>query len=258
MSDFSIEILVADGVGILSWGPTASLDALSEAVGLTSAELLARPELRRVEVVIDTDDRVGRRALHRAGFRLEGIRRAALVADDGYADAAVYARLADDSVGGPHGFSGVMNSVLPRKRCIAHALVRDVAGRVCVLETTFKSDWELPGGIVETNESPRQGCEREITEELGLELSVGRLLVVDWLGPYLGWEDALELIFDAGVLSREQVAAVVPDAFEVRGVHWLDLAEALPYLAPFARGRLGAAVAALSGETVYLERGRPV
>ena len=58
-----------------------------------------------------------------------------------------------------------MNSALPRKRVIAHVLIRDEQGRVLLCETQFKADWELPGGIVEPLESPRVGAVREVLEE---------------------------------------------------------------------------------------------
>ena len=64
-------------------------------------------------------------------------------------DLCLFARLASDRVGGSHGFSSVMNSALPKKRLIAHVLMRDVRDRVLLCETQFKKDWELPGGIVE-------------------------------------------------------------------------------------------------------------
>ncbi len=119
------------------------------------------------------------------------------------AGANVYRHTASDLVYGPGGFTGVMNSVLPRKRLIAHALITDPWDRVCLMETTFKPDWELPGGIVNTLESPWEGAVREIAEEMSLDHGVGRVLVIDWLGPYLGWEDAVELIFDGGTLTQE-------------------------------------------------------
>ena len=135
----------------------------------------------------------------RAGFRWEGLRREAIKLPDGsYGDVAIFARLADDLVGGPTGFSGVMNSAPPRKRLIAHVLMRDDQGRVLLCETQFKADWELPGGIVEPSESPRIGAMREVREELGVDLDIGRLLIVDWMPPYLGWDDAIEMIFDGG------------------------------------------------------------
>ena len=64
-----------------------------------------------------------------------------------------------------------MNSALPRKRLIAHVLIRDDEGRVLLCETQFKPDWELPGGIVEPGESPRLGAIREVREELGVDLA---------------------------------------------------------------------------------------
>ena len=85
-----------------------------------------------------------------------------------------------------------------------------------------------------------------------------RVLVIDWLGPHLGWEDAVELIFDGGTLTQEQIDAIVPDPGEIRAVHWLPPGKAADKMAPFARGRMLAAVSCrLSGGTQYLERGLP-
>ncbi|MFT3832130.1 MAG: NUDIX hydrolase [Micropruina sp.] len=208
---------------------------------------------------LPASDTVARRAVQRAGFRLEGVRREAVAdADGSFGDVVLYARLASDLVYGPGGFTGVMNSVLPRKRLIAHALITDPWDRVCLLETTFKPDWELPGGIVNPAESPWAGAVREIDEELSLDVGVGRVLVVDWLAPYLGWEDAVELIFDGGVLTQDQIDAIVPDPGEIRAVHWLAPDKAADKMAPFARGRMLAAVACrVGGGTQYLERGLP-
>jgi 8-oxo-dGTP diphosphatase len=72
-----------------------------------------------------------------------------------------------------------MNLALRRKRLIAHVLMRDEQDRVPLYETQFKEDWELPGGIVEPLEPARLGAAREVREELGVDLQVGRLLVAD-------------------------------------------------------------------------------
>lgn len=226
--------------------------ALAEEVGAA----LADPEVTRIQVVAALDDRRARRALHRTGFRLEGVHRSARLVADELVDEATYAVVRGDLLGGAEGFTAVMNSVLPRKRVIAHVLLTDTAGRVCLVDTVFKDDWELPGGIVDPFESPKQGASRELMEELSLDATPGRLLVVDWLGPYLGWEDALELIFDGGTLAPDQVAALRPDPSEIAGIHWLEIDEAAGRMAPFAAGRLLAAVAARrDGDTAYLERG---
>lgn len=256
--EFQVQLRVGDGgVGVLEWSGRAQQQVVDRAVSLAADDALIARELRRVEVSLPSGDVVGRRALQRAGFRLEGVRRQAHSQPDGtLIDVVLYARLASDLVYGPGGFTGVMNSVLPRKRLIAHALLTDPWDRACLLETTFKDDWELPGGIVNPSESPRAGAVREIEEELGLQLEVGRILAIDWLAPYLGWDDALELVFDAGSVTEQQVDAVVPDPVEVRAVHWLAPDKAADKMAPFARGRLLAAVACrVGGGTQYLERG---
>lgn len=226
----------------------------------TVQRAFADPAVRRLEVSVSALDRPRRRALHRAGFRLEGVRRDRWIGPDGAPqDQVDYALLADDRLAGPEGFSGVMNSVTPRKRAIAHLLLTDEAGRVCTLETTFKREWELPGGILDPAESPRDGAIREVQEELGYQISVGRLLVVDWLAPYLGWEDALELVFDGGTLNPRSAAMLRPDLQEIRAVHWLEPEAAMAAMAPYGRGRVAAALAAReTGRTAYLEAGVPI
>ena len=206
-----VRLTIGDhGIADLSWQPGLDPDQLQGAVTELTEEAL-RSGLRRVEVAVPAGDRWARRAVLRSGFRLEGTRRSVLPQDDGsYDDLMLFARLASDVVGGPDGFSGVMNTVLPRKRLIAHVLMRDAEGRILLCDTAFKSDWELPGGIVEPGEPPRDGAIREVREELGLDLAVGRLLVADWLPPYLGWEDALELIFDGGLVSQDRPGLVLP------------------------------------------------
>ena len=159
-------------------------------------------------------------------------------------------------MGGPHGFSGVMNSALPRKRLIAHVLIRDAAGRVLLCETQFKPDWELPGGIVEPGEAPRSGAIREVREELGIDRPLGPLLVADWLPPYLGWDDAVEMIFDGGLLAEAELSGLVLQPTEIRQVRFCTLDEAAAVLTPLAHRRLTVAAGLAPGQFAYLEDGR--
>jgi 8-oxo-dGTP diphosphatase len=52
-----------------------------------------------------------------------------------------------------------------------------------LVEPVYKDYWEIVGGCVEANESPRPGAAREVKEELGQTVVPGRLLVVDWVPP---------------------------------------------------------------------------
>jgi 8-oxo-dGTP diphosphatase len=76
----------------------------------------------------------------------------------------------------------------------AGVLFFDAAGRVMLVRPTYKSGWDIPGGYVERDESPLAACRREVREELGIALTIGRLLVVDW-APHPDEGDKLLYVF---------------------------------------------------------------
>ena len=125
----------------------------------------------------------------------------------------------------------------------------------CCSATRFKQDWELPGGIVEPYEAPRLAAGREVTEELGVERPIGRLLVADWMPPYLGWEDALELIFDGGRIAEDDLTALVLQPTEIKRVQLCTLAEAQELVTPISHRRLTIAAGLGPTEFAYLEDG---
>ncbi len=260
MAEFEIKFeTTADGSATIHWSGALPPASLEQAVGAAADDALTGRGLRRLEVIRPADDHAARRALLRAGFRQEGIRRQAAVLPNGdHADLIIYGRLASDQIHGPDGFSGVMNSALPRKRLIAHVVFQDRAGRVLLCQTTFKTDWELPGGIVEPFETPRDGAIREVREELGVDRSVGRLLVVDWLPPYLGWDDACELIFDGGTIEESELDDYVLEEREIVTVRLCTLAEAAELMTESAHRRLTVACTVAAGETAYTEHGRRI
>ncbi len=244
------------GIGVLEWSAAATAGGLTEAISAVADDALLGRDLRRLEISLPAKDLVARRAVLRAGFRQEGIRRAAWQIDeDSFDDVVLFARLTTDSVHGPTSFSSVMNSVLPKKRCIAHVLMRDESGRVLLCTTTFKSDWELPGGIVEPEENPREAAIREVREELGIALLPGPLLVIDWMPHYLGWDDAIEFIFDGGSISGDDLGRFTLQPSEIAAVQLVTLDQAAGHLTPLSHRRLSIATSLQPGETAYLERG---
>ena len=259
MADLALRVEATGepGVAILTWTGDAAPDALVAAVRAAADDALGGGRYRRLELDVRSGDQPGRRAALRSGFRQEGVRRQVMPAGNGrWDDLLLFARLDDDVVGGPTGFSAVMSSALPRKRLIAHVLMRDDQGRVLLCETRFKPDWELPGGIVEPGEPPRAGAVREVAEELGTALDVGRLLVADWMPPYLGWEDALELIFDGGLVTPEQLRRFVLQPSEIVQVRLCSLEEARDLVTPLSHRRLTVATGLLAPAAAYLEDGR--
>ena len=258
MSGFNVSVEISGDVGVLRWKEQhVDAETLAEAVSLAADDAIIAHGVRRLQVDLPAGDLVARRALQRSGFRLEGrLRSATRLANNDLVDVLVYARLALDPVYGAQGFSGVMDSVLPMKRMIAHAVFRDGRGRVLLTETRYKDDWELPGGIVEPGESPRVGAEREVMEEIGFAVGFRDAAIIDWMPPYLGWSDAIEFIYDGGTLEEDVAAALqVVDTRELAALHWVeprDLDERVTELSA-RRIRL-----LLSGWTGTTEDGRPV
>ncbi len=66
----------------------------------------------------------------------------------------------------------------PTHRVGAFSIIRDESGRVLLSRRADSGWWNLPGGGVEPHESATEGIIREVREETGLEVDVGRLIGV--------------------------------------------------------------------------------
>lgn len=153
---------------------------------------------------------------------------------------------------------------LPMKIIGSGALFFDAAGRVLIVEPSYKDHWEIPGGVVEGNEPPLAAARREVLEEIGLDRELGRLLVVDW-SPPRGRRpiDIMAFVFDGGELSADEIAKIELQVDELRGYRFcrVDGAvnETAGLLPPILTKRVAAAVRARAeGQTIYLEGGDPV
>lgn len=246
---------VDDGIARLTWTPDLTERGWQAAVDVVRRQVAeALTDHERVEVKVAIDDAEAQRIATWSGLRREGVQRGRA------GDVVVYARLVDDvPVHEPGGFRALLNSFLPRKRGIAQMLVRDDAPepRVLMCNLTYKTDWDLPGGVVEVGESPHVAVAREVEEELALQIPAGRLLLTDWLPPWGGWDDALCLVFDGGVHPASIAEQVVPQAREIRAAAFLTLDEVDERAADFTARRVRAALASLAGEgPAYTESGR--
>ncbi|MEO6085339.1 MAG: NUDIX hydrolase [Umezawaea sp.] len=146
------------------------------------------------------------------------------------------------------------NATQARKRVAAKVVIRDESGRVLLVDPNYKDYWDLPGGMVEANEAPRAAAVREVREELGATIDIGRLLVLDWEGPHGPWDDQLVMVFDGGVLTHQEVAALRVTDPELSQFAFLAHAEARGRLRADVGDRLDRALSALAAnDTVYSE-----
>lgn len=145
----------------------------------------------------------------------------------------------------------------PRIPASAGALIFDPAGRLLILEPTYKKGWTIPGGQVdEGGESPWDACRRETREECGLIVQRGRLACVDFRPPRPGRVGGVRFLFDCGTFPEAAFGKLTLQAEEIRDYQLAALEEALELLSGPLRRRVSHVV----GRTgcVYLEDGRPV
>jgi 8-oxo-dGTP diphosphatase len=145
---------------------------------------------------------------------------------------------------------------LATKRMGAGLVCRDLSGRILLVRPTYKPTWEIPGGAVESDESPAAAVAREVREELGMPLQVGRLLVVDWLPARPPKTEGLMLLFDGGILDAGATEHFSLPASELREWAFVEPDRLEAYVSATMARRLRAAESALgSGLARYLELG---
>jgi 8-oxo-dGTP diphosphatase len=152
-----------------------------------------------------------------------------------------------------------LSGSLPKKRMAAGALLFNTSQQILLVKPVYRTGWLLPGGVVEDGESPRQACMREIKEELGLEVAVGRLLCVDYKVPHPRREEGIEFVFWGGVLEEERIGQIRLQAQELEAFQCVPVEEAITLLNPWSARRIPFAMQAQrEGITLYLEDGQSV
>lgn len=126
-----------------------------------------------------------------------------------------------------------LNAKLPRKRNIAQGLLRNEDGEILLCELTYKAEWDLPGGVVDPKESPAACVVREISEELGVSLGIERLLAVNWLPPWRGWDDAVLFLYGLGTVPRSFTDDLTLLPREIKAVHWVAPDALGDHVAPY-------------------------
>jgi ADP-ribose pyrophosphatase YjhB (NUDIX family) len=132
--------------------------------------------------------------------------------------------------------------VAPRQPVGAVGVVRDEAGQVLLVEHVFRTDfpWGLPGGYVRRGEDPRHAVSREISEELGLQVEVGRLLLAEPIG--LVERSTHPRHMGLAYECRLRGGTIVASA-EVVSCEWVQPSAITRTLAPFQRRAIESALA---------------
>lgn len=143
---------------------------------------------------------------------------------------------------------------LPKKRMAAGIIIRDSEKRILMVEPNYKSNFEIPGGVVEENESPLECCKREVLEELGLDIAVKRMLCVDYNQALGEKTESLMFIFDGGEVNPEIIAQIKIDEVELLSFQFMVLEDIKGKASDSLYNRIRRSIEAIEKQqTYYLE-----
>lgn len=119
---------------------------------------------------------------------------------------------------------------LPKKASASGVLFYNEAGELLVVKPNYKAGWGIPGGMLEEMEAPTLGAMREVQEELGLHKTAFTLLCVEYVQLENPTRDSFQFIFAGGVLTQDEINAIVLDANELDEFRFMKPEEAIPLL----------------------------
>lgn len=143
---------------------------------------------------------------------------------------------------------------LPRKRIGTGVLLLNQQDELLIVKPGYKPHWSIPGGVVDELESPWQACQREIQEEIGLEIIRLKLLSVAWtFQPDRG--ESLQFLFCGPTLNTEQISAIITDQSELDDARFMPVDQAIDLLGEPLRFRVQLGLEHLQdGKVQYLEQ----
>lgn len=140
---------------------------------------------------------------------------------------------------------------LPSKRMSAGAIFLNENKKILIVKPSYKDRWDIPGGIVELDESPLQACKREVFEELSLSINIDKLLCVDYNSGSSLYTESLSFIFWGGVLRKEDIREIRLSESEIDSYLFLSQFSLCDYLNERMTKRVKLGLQALELNTSY-------
>ena len=137
----------------------------------------------------------------------------------------------------------------------SRAILCNNSDQILIVRDQNSDYWGLPGGGIESSETPLEGLMREIKEEVSLNRSPSSFELIGV--EYRKEEHSSEVIFvfNGGVLSEKEIINILP-ANEIGEAKFMHLTEAYKLLTPGMVRRLSAIFSHGLKKAVYLENGQ--
>ncbi len=97
-------------------------------------------------------------------------------------------------------------------------------GKVLISKDNTSDKWDLPGGRMQEGESPQEGLAREVLEEIGVYVEIGRPFYTEVGVPTRpGGHQRFFIVYMATLRDAEQPFSLAPN--EIEEVRWVSKEE---------------------------------
>lgn len=147
----------------------------------------------------------------------------------------------------------------PQKRSGAAVMFFNGNEELMIVKPNYKTNWLLPGGTIDENESPLAAARREVMEEIGLEIHDLRPLCVDYVSGNDFEPDRYHFVFHGGTLNEEQIKRIVLQETELDEFRFVTITEALSLVSKPMQMRMGPCLESIQNQVmVYLQNGNKI
>ncbi|MDP4001173.1 MAG: NUDIX hydrolase [bacterium] len=145
---------------------------------------------------------------------------------------------------------------LPKKRMGVGVIFLNEDNEILIVKPVYKDHWTLVGGVVDENESLFSAAQREVREEIGLNIDGFVLACVDYISKEGEKDDNLQFIFYGDKLSQKHINEIVLPSDELAEYKFCKLEEALKLVSDKLKRRLPPTLTAINNKSaIYLENG---
>ena len=98
-----------------------------------------------------------------------------------------------------------------------------------MVKPSYKDNWSIPGGIVETNESPYNACLRETLEEIGINIKIKKLLAVIYQKHQELNDESIQFHFLGQSISNIQIRKIRLQKDEIEDFKFVNIKDIPKY-----------------------------
>jgi 8-oxo-dGTP pyrophosphatase MutT (NUDIX family) len=126
------------------------------------------------------------------------------------------------------------HNALPAKHMAAHLLCWNDKGELLFVMPSYDDFWQLPGGVVEQDESPLDAAVREALEETGLPFDKQQIsfVGVNYAARFNEWDDFVHFYFSAGVLKDRALRHIGEASEKMHGLKFLNSQQLALHVSP--------------------------